>query len=130
MTTAATLSDFASRSPIIPSPARRSALDVLEDVTTALCSLRDLLIPGDDLASVSRDDLAVLFGLLDCQTQEAGERAKLATSARVAVVDLIAPGHDLHCVSRAHLYALVDLLAQVQASALAEVMNESRRGIA
>jgi len=119
---AAALSNTASHSPVMVS-AQRRALDMLEDVTTALQSLRDLLIPGDDLAAVARDDLAMLFGLLADQQRAGGERAELATSARVAVVDLIGPGHDLHCVSRDHLCALVDLLAQVHATAMQEVRD-------
>lgn len=121
MTATAALSYTNSLSSATLPPAPRRALDTLENVTTALHSLRDLLIPGDDLASVARDDLAMLFGLLDDQLREGGERAELAASARIAVVDLINPGHDLHCVSRDHLCALMDLLAQVQAAALAEM---------
>jgi len=130
MTASAALSHTASRSSNILPPTPRRALDTLEDITSALHSLRDLLIPGDDLTSVSRGDLGLLFGLLNNQSREGGERAELAVSARVALADLINPGHDLHCVSRDHLCALVDLLGQIQADALAQLFATDRNCIA
>lgn len=103
------------------------ALETLENVTTALNSLRDLLVPAEDFTYVDRDTLAMMLLFLDAQCREAGDNGDRAASARLAVVDLVSPSRDLHIVSRDHLCALVDLLAHLHANAV-EGVREAVRG--
>lgn len=86
-----TLATNAVASTPTPSRAARQGLDTLDNLTSALGALRDLLIPSRDMNDVSRDDLAGLFTLLMFEEREPGDRGARARSAVFAVADLISP---------------------------------------
>ena len=109
----------------------RRSLDTLDSVSAALNSVRDLLIPEEGLGSVDRNNLAMLFGVLEDAAKETDTDASdwkgMSASAMQAVADLVSPSKDLHCVSRDHLCALVDLLAHMQAGAVASAWQAMKR---
>jgi hypothetical protein len=120
-----------SQSPVID---LRTALDRLGHVSGALNAVRDLLIPEDGLASVDRDSLAGLFGLIRDAASNVGadetDWQGMSAGANRAVCDLLAPcegANGLEGVSRDHLCALVDLLAHMHAAAVADAWQSMQR---
>lgn len=106
----------------------RDALDKLEEISTALNSLRDLLVPADDFTTVDRDDLACLLHFISRHTRDEGDTAEMAANANHVIADLLAPESGLGGVSRDNLCAMVDLLAHLHGEATREVREALRRG--
>lgn len=105
------------------SEAMTPVFDQLNKIRLSLNALAALLNPIDHLGDADRGELAMLLSLLD---EQAEDNPSQAGHARTAVVDLIGSPGELDCVSREHLHALVDLLAQMQTSAMAPLVHGHR----
>lgn len=100
----------------------RDALDELNEITSALRCVSDLLIPAEQLDNVDRNDLSMLLSVIRrAQVRETPKEERrdspdwqgMASAAIFAVGDLITPETNMHLVSREDLCALLDLLTHL-----------------
>lgn len=103
------------------------AMDRLENLSTALNALRDLLIPSDGTHAIDRGELASLLYLVKVQWIEDHpgntDIAEMADSASYAICDLLTPSCDLYTVSRDRLCAMVDLIARLHGEAMSDLQR-------
>ena len=120
-----------SAAPQSPVADLRHALDRLGHVSAALNAVRDLLIPEEGLGSVDRNNLAMLFMVIDDAASEVGadevDLKGMSTSAMRCVSDLVSPSNDLSNVSRDNLCSMVDLLSHMHASAVAAAWHAMQK---